>query len=341
MTFFERPELFLALIAAILLFLPLAIWEAKGQRVLAREINVPHNSASARRKIISKFALCFVTVSLLTALAATPLSEEANKNDDASGEIIFDFDKTPSVEARISPTSLSKMERSKDIALRLFNDTQFVKAGVCVFSEAHTCFMHFSQLTSDKKVIRSILEDFIVTDPPHSASSDIIGSLKSLAEDIREHYGENEPVPLVVVFTDGEETISYGEKEENIAFLRNSGIKFALVGVGEREGAKIPIFSSPGVFTGEYEQYKEKDYVSFLKEDFLRDLAAGINGEYFFEDERGKLDKYARSVLPETPQSKVQNAGRENIRGPDYRVITPLAFIAVFTLLVFSRKYIF
>ena len=64
-------------------------------------------------------------------------------------------------------------------------------------------------------------------------------------------------------------------------------------GVGEEAGAKIPLFNSDGEFTGEYSKLRKEakgkiytsanDYVTYLEEEGLKEIANETGGEYYFE----------------------------------------------------------
>jgi hypothetical protein len=86
--------------------------------------------------------------------------------------------------------------------------------------------------------------------------------------------------------------------------------------------------------TGFYETHGSEIYTSFLREDYLRDIAQKIGGQYFFESERETIARFVKSNLAKTP-------GRETVEEKNERNISHF-FIAPLLVLcgVFVKRYI-
>lgn len=339
--FADKPEVFFAIIIATsilaLVFVSaLAFREARIQKKIAAELET--SSKGFVRKIFQKSLLSLAMLWAIIFLVAMPKIKSEFLRAETVGEISFMFDNTKSMDARKTPAGPSRLERSKDIGLSILEDLKFVDASICSFGGTVNCLVPPSTATGDKKILRGVIQDFIVPDETLGRGSNIIGSLRGMAEELKLTYGSN--TPPVVVFTDGEETISPDFKD--LLHIKDSGVLFIFIGVGEREGAKIPKFSSfDGRFIEQYEIFKGAPYVSFLKEEYLERLAGDIGGKYFFEEDRHKITQFVKSnVSRKSGEGKKHEQSHLVSETPRYIEVPSLAAI-ILLLAVFVRKHVF
>ena len=330
MVFFERPEAFFLLPVFVLVILAAVIWEARKQTRAHVELYLSVQGIG--RQIFSKGMLAVFALVLFSALLAQPKITGAIISVEVGGEVVLCFDNTESMDARKTVDSPSRLERSKRGALRILEDFHFIGVGICTLSETVRFPIPLSQITQDKQIVRVVVEDFIVSGAPLEEGTHVVGSLRDVAEVILEKYADSDQLPVVVALTDGEDTLTSGSIEEDIAYLKESGIPFALVGVGEAEGATIPRFRADGRPIGYYATYGGERYVSYLREEFLQNLAEQIGGEYFSEDEPGKLARFVRAHLPEIHRGR-EERGAKSI---SYALILPLILLVG----IFMKKYI-
>lgn len=332
---FVHPEALWLIIACFFLAVFLAYLETREQKEAARAL-ATHFHIRITQKVIIKFYLAFLALALLSFLLAGPQAKRTGTDlGGFEGMVVFAFDSTKSMEARTSPELLSRLERSKELALRILDDLDNAAVGICVFGATHNCLISPAQLERDSRVARTVISDFVVTNAAYGAGSDITASLKSIAEEIVGHYGDRDVHPLVVVFTDGEQTVI--PSAEDIVYMKNSGVRFVLIGVGEREGAAIPVFKD-GKFTGQYEEFRGRAYISFLDEAYLRDLARRVGGEYFFEKERARIGKFVKANLP---KSKVEQMPATRATAKNTHIVFwPALLLAITAFIIFTKKYI-
>ncbi|MBC8253510.1 MAG: VWA domain-containing protein, partial [Ardenticatenia bacterium] len=135
------------------------------------------------------------------------------------------------------------------------------------------------------------------------------GSGSSLGQPILNVAGKfsiGEQTKLIILFSDGEPFVGLtrGMTEYERAFIEQAvqkaveeGIKVITVGIGEREGAKTPLFDAQGTFTGEYAKLQGVDYVSYLEEEGLKEIASRTGGKYFLETDREGLIEFLEENL--------------------------------------------
>lgn len=328
----ERPEAFLLVVITFPICLFLALHEIRKQRRIRRELALTEGRVLA--EVYRKYAIVLAILVFFSVSFAQLKVQGATHAVERGGEIVYCIDNTKSMDARETVDSPSKIERSRAIALRVVEDLPFAYVAVCALGGSAFWLIPPSQATNDRKILASVINDFIVSQSSFGKGTNILGSLKDVARDVKEKYPDCKDLPLVVVFTDGEETVSHASPDEDIAYIRECGVLFVLVGVGEKGGAKIPHFMDDGQPTGFYETYGGEWYTSFLKEDYLKDVAQRVGGQYFFESERETIARFVQSNLAKTP-------GRESVLEKSERNISHF-FIAPLLILcgVFVKKYI-
>lgn len=333
--FLERPEVFFLPIMAMPIIIFLVLWELRAHRRIERELLISYDGIF--RKLLIKTVWTLLIFLSLSALLAQINISGGTYVVKAGGEMELAFDNTESMDARMAYNFPSRGERSKNIAFDILENTHFVRVGVCTFGGFANCIVPTPQLTDDRKILTTVIEDFVLPDLSLGKGTNLVGSLKDMAQEIIEYYPNSDKLPLVVVFTDGEENniSDPSENSEDIAYLRESGILFIFVGVGEVEGARIPRFDKKGKTTGSYSLYMGEPYVSFLKEDYLRDLSQRIGGQYFFENERKELKDFIKSSLLYTFRS-------ETVEERAWKNISRFFIIPLLVLFIvpYARRYI-
>ncbi|MFZ7132861.1 MAG: vWA domain-containing protein, partial [Eubacteriales bacterium] len=131
------------------------------------------------------------------------------------------------------------------------------------------------------------------------------GSGSSLGKSLQNaipRFSEDARSKLIILISDGESYINdtrgmtYHERlyiDEAIEQAIEENITIITVGVGEETGAKIPLFNSDGEFTGEYSKLRKEakgkiytsanDFITYLEEEGLKEIATETGGEYYFE----------------------------------------------------------
>jgi hypothetical protein len=162
--------------------------------------------------------------------------------------------------------------------------------------------------------------------------------------DVVGKFSQNKTVKLIVLFSDGEPFVGNTrifrdvEKtlmDQAIQKANETGITIITVGVGEIEGAKIPVFNDKGEFTGGYDKLGGADFVTYLVEDQLKEIAARTGGRYFGPNDRSGLIPYLKDRLA----AAVSLSSAKEVKV--YHSIAPWFILAALPLwIVFARLHL-
>ncbi len=100
------------------------------------------------------------------------------------------------------------------------------------------------------------------------------------------------------------------------------GIKVVTVGVGEPKGAKIPLYKTDGVFTGEYARLHDADLYFYLRTESLKEIASRTGGRYYDQNDRQGLIRFIKENLDSAPYE--ESAGKTT----EYRSIASWFILA-------------
>ncbi len=162
--------------------------------------------------------------------------------------------------------------------------------------------------------------------------------------DVVPKFSKGARVKLIILFSDGEpfvgvsrglQGIERGLMEQAIARVKAEGIEVVTVGVGEPEGAKIPISNAAGLFTGAYAQLHDADLVFNLKAEGLQEIAARTGGRYFGENDRRGLIEFVDEHLVAGPAETAQEPTTEYRSVASWLVLAGLPF-----WLVLARRFL-
>jgi len=287
---FENPNaLWLLLVLPPLLF-GLAFWGWKAKKGAAAIF--PLSLRHLGRKQIEKYTIAGVIVVLLIIVLSSPKTiYTAPAPVEKTGEIALLIDVSTSMSAQKDIDSPNRLERIRPILYEIVDNME--KLGQVKIS-----------LHGFTNISRSLVPLIGKEDYPYLKES-----IKQLLDinsipgkdtgfgipltNVANKFTEGEQAKLIILFSDGEpffgSTIGMTGYERvflerAVGEILNKDIKIITVGVGEKEGAKIPLYDSYGVFTGSYALKRlGVDYISYLGEDVLIEIASLTNGSYFYE----------------------------------------------------------
>ncbi|MFZ7130966.1 MAG: vWA domain-containing protein [Eubacteriales bacterium] len=255
-----------------------------------------------KRKQIEKYILIGVIMALLIISLSNPkISYYSSPTLQRTGEVMLLIDVSGSMAARENIDSPSRLERIKPILYDMIDnigELVQVKISLYGFTEITRSLVPFVE-TDDYQYLKESIDKVLdIYATPGSGSS--LG--KSLQNAIP-RFSEDAQSKLIILISDGEAYINdtrgmtYHERlyiDEAIEQAIEEDITIITVGVGEKAGAKIPLFNSDGEFTGEYSKLQKEakgkiytsanDYVTYLEEEGLKEIANETGGEYFFEN---------------------------------------------------------
>lgn len=279
---------------------------------------------------------------LVGALALPQLPFSSPRAPKAAGEIVLLVDVSGSMAAQEDSDSPNRLERAKPILYEIVDRMEElgeVRISLHGFSNRARSLVPFVA-KGDYPYLRVTIEKVLDTYATPGEGSSLGRSLS----DVADKFSPGEKAKLVVLLSDGEGFlgVTRGMHEAERGWLDDAlkkagelGIKVVTIGIGEREGAKIPLHDVEGEFTGEYAKLQGVDYISYLEEDSLREIASRTGGRYYFEEDREGLIEFIEENLASAGTQEVT----AEVKG--YRYIAHWFVLAALPVwVVFARNYL-
>jgi Ca-activated chloride channel family protein len=300
---FENQELlwWLLVLPPILFILGLWGWKTK------REAAVLFPSVLRRLNIrqIEKYVLAGVLMALLIIVLASPkVGYYATAKIEKTGEVALLVDVSRSMLAQKDLDSPNMLERTKPIlydivsSMQEWRQVKIALFGLTNIARSLVPFVGIEDYDYLKATIKNTLEI-------NSTPGGDTGFGKPLLE-LAAKFSEGDQPKIIVIVSDGEpfywnlSRVTDEERElieKGVAACVEKGIKVVTVGVGEAEGARVPLYTD-GEFTGYAKSDgKYTDYVFYLVEDVLKELSFRTGGEYFAEQDTVDLTEYIAKYL--------------------------------------------
>ena len=338
---FEDPGVFWLLMVLPFLLLGLGLWGWVAKRDIATIFCL--NLRRLRQGQVVKYGLAAILMVLLVCAWALPrvafLSAEAIKK---TGEIALLVDVSASMGARADLYSLSRLERTKpilsDVVDRMeeLGEVRLSLHGFTSIARSHVPLVGVEDYPYLKESMKKVLD---IQSTPGTGTS-----LGRPILNVMDKFSDGEGAKLIVLFSDGEtflgltpgvHEVERGWMDEAIQKAGEKGIKVITVGIGELEGARIPLYDRKGTFTGEYHKLEGIDYVTYLKEDGLQEIASRTGGRCFSEQNLQELIPFLEDNL--APGTATQ-APEETL---DYRYVAHwFLFAALPVWAILARRYL-
>lgn len=257
---------------------------------------------------LEKYVLAGILLALLVlALALPSLSFSVPTTSRRAGEVVLLVDVSASMAAQKDLASLNRLERAKSILYEVVNrleehgEVRISLHGFNRIARSHVPFVGIEDYPYLEASISNVLG---INSTPGGGSSlgrpilDVIGK-----------FSQDESAKLIILLGDGEiflglargmHDVEKGWIEDAIRKAKEQRVRVITVGIGEREGARIPLYDTYGR-TGEYAKLAGVDYVSYLEEEALREIASRTGGAYFFEEDRQGLTEFIEQSLALIP----------------------------------------
>ena len=330
---FENPgALFLLLLLAFFLFgLATLGWRAKKEIVEIFQLNLKIQKKSQ----IEKYLITGVLMSLLiVALALPKVPFSFVDNSTGSAEIALVVDISLSMAAKKDLASPNRLERVKPILHEIIDSMEKMEGikislhGFSNISRSHVPPVGIEDYSYLRESIDKVLD---IQSVPGSGT----GFVRPIVNVI-EKFSSEEEVKLIILFSDGENSMVVESRFiEAINKAIEENIRIITVGVGEIEGAKVPLYTPEGTFTGEYaKDWRGFQHLSYLQEEVLIEIATQTGGRYFYEEKRAELIRYLENTI-------IEGSGEVSEEFKDYRSVAHWFILGALTLWVFfSRRYL-
>lgn len=339
---FENPGLLWLLLAIPVFLVILGVWGWGRKRAVIAIFPSVYNSLW--KKQLEKYILAGVLMALLVlALALPKIAYTAPPIEQMSGEIILLVDVSGSMGAQSQPYATSRIDRVKPILLDIIermDELGQVKIGLCGFTNmarSHVPLVGSEDYPYLEESVRRVIDIYSVAGSSTGFGGPILDTLAKFSEDATSK--------TIIMVSDGDpfywgaSTVTEKEQqliEDAIVAAGEQEVAIITIGVGEREGAKIPLYDSNGDFTGNYAQ-KEKgvDYIFYYRDDLLKDIADRTGGKYYFENNLTGLTDFIETHLETVYMEEVHE--EEEL----YRYVAHwFLLVALPFWLVFARRHV-
>ena len=338
---FENPGALWLLLVLTLLFLGSGLWGWRAKKETAETFHL--NLRRLKRRQVEKYVAAGVLMALLVlALALPKLPFSTSRAPKAAGEIALLVDVSRSMAAQKDLGFPNRIERAKPILYQIVDRMEElgeVRVSLHGFTNRARSLVPFVS-KGDYPYLKVTIEKVLDTFATPGEGSSLGRSLSAVAD----KFSPDENAKLVILFSDGEGFIGVtrgmheaerGWLDDALKKARDLGIKVVTIGIGERDGAKIPLHSVEGEFTGEYAKLQGVDYISYLEEDSLREIASRTGGRYFFEKDRDGLIEFIEENLTSASTEEVT----AEVTG--YRYIAHWFVLAALPIwVIFARNYL-
>jgi Ca-activated chloride channel family protein len=338
---FEAPGAFWLFLVLPFLLLGLGLWGWVTKREIAETFRL--NLRRIKRDQVAKYGLVALLMAfLVVALALPKLAFSSVGTAKKSGQIALLVDVSASMGAQPDPDSPSRLDRARTMLYGIVDSMEAmgeVKISLHGFTSIARSLVPFVGEEEYPYLRESIKKVLAIQSVPGTGSS-----LGRPILNIVDKFPESEGVKLIVLFSDGEaflgitrgvQDVERGWMDEAIQKAIDKGIQVVTVGIGEAEGARVPLYDAKGNFTGQYQKLQGADYVTYLEEDGLREIAPRTGGQYFAEQDQEELLTYIEDHLSPATMADVP----EEVIG--YRYIAHWFLFAALPLwIVLARRYL-
>lgn len=343
---FEHPENFWFLLILIPLLLSVAyyvLWKKKaihnaidarlGERLLAT-----HSS----RAQMAKHLLIFLAVLLMIIASAQPQWGETNRPVKRSGiDIVFAIDLSLSMLAQdVTPNRLQAAKHEIESTLKALNGD---RVGLVVFTSVS---FQQSPLTADYGAIRfylSKLQPHLMPRGGTSVGRAILDSVELLTnkkvgtEDLvaKTHRAKNQ---VIVLITDGEDHESDPSAAAEIA--KENSIKIMSIGLGSKQGEKIPIVRKNGRIAGYKKDGKGELILTKLDEETLKKISKITDGNYIHYEGPNSISNAIVSYVDTLEKSEIESMLKARYKERFYFFLIPAFLFLLLAFILGERKKI-
>jgi Ca-activated chloride channel family protein len=338
---FEDPGAFWLFLFLPFLLFGLGLWGWVVKREIAEMFRL--NIRRLRGSQVAKYAMAAILMALLVvALALPKLAFSSIQTSKKTGEIALLVDVSASMGAQKDLDSANRLERAKPILgeivdrMETLGEVRISLHGFTSIARSHVPFVGREDYSYLRESIKKVLD---IQSVPGTGTS-----LARPVLNVVEKFSDYEGAKLIVLASDGEAFlgVTRGVQEierewldEAVQKATEKGIKVVTLGIGEREGARVPLYDAKGTFTGVYQKLQGIDYVTYLEEDELKELAARTGGAYFAEQDREALLTFVEEALPPAPATQ---AADETI---DYRYVSHWFLLAALPAwIILARRHL-
>lgn len=294
-----------------------SLLSAFGQENLIRQTShLPQNW----QQRVQGSLLVGVIIALIVALARPVWPGGAGKLREGSLEVVAILDVSRSMAAEDYAGEISRLKKAKEIVLDLLPDLTGNRMGLVLF--ARDSFIQAS-LTGDVVALKFVLQNWVNIESAPAGGSNLVPALQD-ALDLLEKSDRNK---LILLFSDGGDSLST-DLQMVLEKLSSKAIKVVVVGLGNPQGSKIPVYRKDGKFE-DWLRINNELVLTPLNEAPLKEIASKTGGKYI----RVVSGKELRGMLKDT-----ELVGEKAIANQKELFQIPLG-LAFLLFLLSTRRY--
>lgn len=268
-------QTFIAVVSVVIVILSFLLWRGfLKRREIARAAGFSEN-ATKRNHIIRGISALLLTIFLAVGLLA-PIIQDYDEITFRTGEVLFLVDESRSMAAEKRLGEGNRMERVREIMLEF--SQAFENLNVSIYGFTREVRSHLFW-TTDYNDFRKTIKSVVDIEAVPTTGTDLGKAIGRAAN----YFPEESHSKTIVLLSDGENRTSDYELEIALGSAYEKKVKIIVIGVGEREGASIPIYNQRGQFVG-LEKVRGKEVITFLNEKLLEHAALRTEGVYVTED---------------------------------------------------------
>ncbi len=291
----------------LLMLLGLIPYLSRRSRLIVEDTVATFRGVAPQPNILkARMALAALFLAAVILAAAQPFVTYAQ-----SARFLFVVDVSRSMEARYScsePTFLERAKRVMRDTVAALPEAQF---GIVAFERFAFPITH---MTADRVYLRDVIDNGLFVGLMLEATqTEIANALAVVNQKVQRLPGAFGDLSQVILISDGHVSGDYRRRlSQPLAELRESGIRVAVVGVGNPEPTPI-VTSDGGQCIGESVEVNGERVMIPLRSDVLKFIATETDGSYFTEQETESLARELRGALAPTRQMRNGEGTRRDI----------------------------
>src|SRR3989344_225710 len=245
--------------------------------------------------------LAAILGSLILVIIPTPISNKKNLAETAHVLFLIDVSKSQAAERPLG--TRNQLEKSKSIVKEICDEFPNIRTAIYAFTDkvrSHSYFSDFADNSHNCSYANATLDNIVFIESVTGSGSNIARSLLITSNT----FPKEAESRIIILFSDGGYTNEGNEFVRSLADIRKNNIKLIVVGVGEKDGAFIPIYDNKGNVIAVEKTFGGKKIVAALNADTLRAIAKEVDGEYFDRQQTDELFSEIRENLVEQRISK-------------------------------------
>jgi len=268
-------KIFIGVAALVVLVLALLFYRGflKRQKI-AKGLGLPERTTK-RNQIIRAVSgvLLVIFLALGFLLPAIQNHDEVTYH---TCEVLFLVDESRSMAAQKQLGRPCRLERAKQIMIE-FSEV-FPNLNLAIYGFTRQVRSHLYWTDDYDDFLRTV-EGVVDIEAVPTTGTDIGKTIKRIIN----FFPEDSESKIVILLSDGENRANDHDLKVALSLAYSKGVKIIAIGVGEKEGATIPIYNSKGAFLG-FEKVRGKRVVTYLLEPPLEYMAIRTGGVYLRED---------------------------------------------------------